>query len=74
MTTTHSRFEVGFDDIGIDSFHNDKATAFRVASRLAQQNPKLTAYVFDRMAHKGAPQLWHVVNGDLRVQERKELP
>jgi len=74
--TTQARYEVGVEGLGyISGFCRTRDVAFREAVRLNNlahsstymlENP--VAYVFDRMARIGKPELWHVVNGDLIVK------
>lgn len=76
--TTSSRYEVGFE--GVESV--DHASTFAEARELAclceerarrqahavkKANREATVYIYDRMAHIGKAELWHVVGGDLRV-------
>jgi len=57
--TTYARYEVGIPG-EITGFYS----SFRRASNHAIEG----GYIYDRMAHIGKAQLWHVINGDLRVQ------
>ena len=74
--TTQARYEVGIDGIGsISGYCRTRKVSFREALRLFElaktdkymvRNP--IAYVYDRMARIGQPELWHVENGDMIVK------
>jgi hypothetical protein len=57
--TTYARYEVGIPG---------EVTGFYSSFRNAEKHAVEGGYIFDRMAHIGKAQLWHVINGDLIVQ------
>ena len=73
--TTQARYEVGVEGLGsISGYCRTRRGAFANALRLydeAKEKHYLddpTAYVYDRMARIGKPELWYVVNGDMIVK------
>ena len=72
-STAQARYEVGIPGCVL-YFEKDIRHAFLSAEDVAKRNPLETVYVFDRMAHTGAVELWHYSRTEmaLRVQRRKE--
>lgn len=72
--TTEARYEVGIERwASVSGFCRTQKSAFKNAillyeKAIAEKIENPVAYVFDRMAHKGKAELWHVVNGDLIVK------
>lgn len=61
MSTIQFRFEVGNDSLGIGVIDHERTfqEAVKTAQRFIEKN-NTTAYIFDRMAHKGKPNLFDV--------------
>ena len=66
------RFETGLQDVEQSESFSTFREAANHAERLAQREPDQIAYVYDRMAHEGKAELWHVIDGDLRVVHVRE--
>lgn len=73
MNTVNYRYEVGYE--GLEACDNVSTIreACGLAVHVAKQDPKETVYVYDRMAHLGKPELWHLVDGKLKAVRVREL-
>lgn len=79
--TTSDRYEVGLEDTTSVDNVSTFAEARRLAHAVKKANREATIYIYDRMAHIGKAELWHVVGGlsagsaqagDLRVVRVRE--
>jgi hypothetical protein len=63
------RFEVGHSDLGVICYCETFAEAERIAKKQG-----LGTTLYDRMAHRGAMELWHVTDiGTLELVRRRVL-
>lgn len=58
--TMEDRYEVGADDVGVIAHVSKFDEAVRVATDFIEREG-MPVTIFDRMAHKGKPELWDVV-------------
>lgn len=68
MNTIQYRYEVGYDALEAVGDVSARAEAIKLAEKITKEDPLEVTYIFDRMAHKGKPNLWHLVNGNLLVK------
>jgi hypothetical protein len=67
-----NRYEYGLVQYGLEGSARTIHEAVKAAKTLAAQN-QLPAYVYDRMARSGNPDLWQIVpGGEAELQSRKE--
>ncbi|KKM67806.1 hypothetical protein LCGC14_1467410 [marine sediment metagenome] len=50
------RYEIGGPANGVIGYRSTRQKALELATRWAERSMKVTVY--DRMAHKGSPELW----------------
>ena len=72
MNTTHARFEVSLPGYGVIEHVQSKQEARLVAKSFCQRGGSEFVEVYDRMAHIGKAELWHVSGADWRAVRVRE--